>query len=450
MANGATPPSPPDVSSSSPAAAGSAVSAAPPPPPGSSRSFRLTTLALLYVSQALPLGFFVVAMPAILRAQGLSLEKVGLLSALGLPWLLKWAWAPLVDRFGARAGHYRSWLLPLQVAAVAVVGWISRLELGADGTPLLAAGALFMVLAATQDIATDGLAVRLVAAQERGLANGIQVGGYYLGQILGGGGAAWLVGRYGWGPAMLAMAAVLALGIPFVARLAEPVLAGEGAAATARPATVGYRALAAFFRRPGVGAWVLVLLTWRAAETMAQWMFNPMLVDQGYSLEQIGLLLGVVGSLGALAGASLGGALLGTLGRRRAMLGFGWLAALALVGYQVPARELGGLAAVLAVVVGMAAAGGMATAALYTAMMDRCRPATAATDFTLQQSLAAIGPLVASGASGASAAALGYAGHFALAVGVQLLVVVALARSRRLFAEETSDAPGVATASAAT
>ena len=50
---------------------------------------RLTLIAGLYVSQAIPLGFLIVALPAILRRQGLGLELTGLLGTLALPWLIK-------------------------------------------------------------------------------------------------------------------------------------------------------------------------------------------------------------------------------------------------------------------------------------------------------------------------------------------------------------------------
>ena len=54
-------------------------------------------------------------------------------------------------------------------------------------TVLMVAVLLLNLLAATQDIATDGLAVDLLAPAERGLANGIQVAGYRVGMIVGGG-----------------------------------------------------------------------------------------------------------------------------------------------------------------------------------------------------------------------------------------------------------------------
>jgi MFS transporter, PAT family, beta-lactamase induction signal transducer AmpG len=400
------------------------------PAPG--RGSRLLLLALLYVAQALPMGFFVIAMPAILRSRGASLEQVGLLGALAMPFLLKFLWAPLVDRFGAASGHYRSWLLWLQILAVATVAGIAALDPVADWQSLLLLGALFMFLAATQDVATDGLAVRLLWQEDRGLGNGIQVGGYYLGQILGGGLVLVLVDRFGWSTALGAMAVMLALPLPMVALLREPAAQAGAARAGAARAKVGFAALGAFFRRPGIGAWVLVLLVWRLAETMAQWMLNPMLVDRGFSLERIGILLGVLGSLGSLGGAMLGGRLVGKLGRHRTLAWTGVLLAPALAAYLAPAQGWGGLTLVYMVVVASAFAAGASTAALYTAAMDAAAYDTAGTDFTIQQSLAAVGPMVAAGVSGASAAALGYTGHFALAAALQFLIVAAAAVSPAL------------------
>lgn len=396
--------------------------------PAAGRGSRLLLLALLYVAQALPLGFFVIAMPAILRSRGVSLEQIGLLGALAMPFLLKFLWAPLVDRFGAASGHYRSWLMWLQLLAVATVLAIAALDPVANWQALLALGALFMLLAATQDVATDGLAVRLLWREDRGLGNGIQVGGYYLGQILGGGLVLVLVDRFGWSIALGVMALMLALPLPLVVAMREPAAAlGSG-----RRTAIGFAALGAFFRRPGIGAWVVVLLVWRLAETMAQWMLNPMLVDRGFSLERIGILLGVLGSLGALAGAMLGGRLIGKLGRHRTLALTGILLAPALAAYLAPAQGFGGLTLVYVVVVASAFAAGASTAALYTAAMDAAAYDTAGTDFTIQQSLAAVGPMIAAGVSGASAAALGYSGHFALAAALQLLIVAAAALSPAL------------------
>lgn len=411
----------------------------------SGRFSRLLLLALLYVAQALPLGFFVIAMPAILRERGVSLEQIGVLGALAMPFLLKFLWAPFVDRFG----RYRTWLIWLQVSAVLTVAAIALLDPVADWQALLGLGALFMLLAATQDVATDGLAVRLLwregeGREDRGLGNAIQVGGYYLGQILGGGLVLILVGRFGWGAALGVMALLLALPLPLVATLREPA-----ARAPEARSAIGFPTLAAFFRRPGIGSFVMVLLVWRLGETLTQWMVNPMLVDRGFSLERIGVLLGMLGSAGSLAGAFFGARLIARLGRHRALAATGSLLAPAMAAYLLPALGHGGLPWLYAVVVASAFAGGASTAALYTAAMDASAYDTAGTDFTIQQSLAAVGPMIAAGVSGLSAGFFGYPGHFALAAGLQLVVVAGLLLSpplRRGLAQraEARDLPPLA------
>lgn len=110
----------------------------------------------------------------------------------------------------------------------------------------------------------------------------------------------------------------------------------------------------------------------------------------------------------------MGGALVARMGRRGSLAVFGMLQAVAVLGYLLPAAGHVEASVLYPVVLGAAFASGMATAALYTNMMDRSDPDTAATDFTLQQSLCAIGPMIGATTSGVSAAYLGYSGHFLL------------------------------------
>src|SRR5918994_964710 len=102
----------------------------------SSRRSRYRLLAVLYGSQFVPLAFILYAMPAVLRQQGVPLELIGLLPLVGLVWVAKVAWAPLVDRFGSqRFGHYRLWLLAGQTVMVAGLLALAPLG-GADTLPM--------------------------------------------------------------------------------------------------------------------------------------------------------------------------------------------------------------------------------------------------------------------------------------------------------------------------
>lgn len=67
---------------------------------------------------------------------------------------------------------------------------------------------------------------------------------------------------------------------------------------------------------------------------------------------------------------------------------------------------------------------GMATAALFTVMMEPCRPEHAASDYTVQASLVVLATGAAAAVSGFSAQAFGYAWHFTLSAAVCALAVL--------------------------
>lgn len=402
------------------------------------RNHRFLMLATLYISQAVPLGFFVVALPAILRREGLGLELVGVLSALALPWLIKFLWAPLVDRFsltrsrssrGRSRGHFKSWILPLQILCIAAAVAIAQLDvrdITSTSLPwLVAAGAVFMFASATQDIATDGLAVGIVEERDRGRANGVQVGGYYLGQIAGGGLLLVIYASYGWTAAVLSMAGLLSLALLPVWSFREAPR--EVDAERSANAKIDYGAIRRFVRRPGGRAWAVILITFRAGEGASLAMLSPMLVDSGLDLDFIGVTVGVAASIASLAGAAVAGFTVARLGRKRALLLFAAVQAIALLGYLLPAYGVTETMPILTIVATAAFASGLATTALYTNMMDRCDPGTPATDFTLQQSLAAFGPMIGAIGSGFLAKALGYPSFVLICVAATALVVLLVA-----------------------
>jgi len=403
------------------------------------RAARFTLIAALYVSQAVPIGFFVLALPAILKSEGVPLAQVGLVGALALAFPLKFLWAPLVDRYGSRRrGHYRSWILPLQALSALSVVALSTLDVERHFLPMIVLGAVFMLLAATQDVATDGLAVHVLAREERGLGNGIQVGGYYLGQILGGGAVLMLVGRLGWGPSLLAMAVVLALPLFAALVFREPPSTGYGRAR----AGLDFAALARFFRRPGNKAWALVLLLFRVGESMALFMGGPLLVTRGRGLDEIALGFAMMASVAALVGSLAGGAVINRLGRKPSLLAFGVAEIAALVGLAGAVAGGGGESLLYASLMLVALTGGLGTTALYTSMMDRATRATAATDFSLQQSLAAFGPIAGTVLSGMAVTALGYPAFFLLCAGMVVVAVGAVVGGLRPEAVAVGEEPG--------
>jgi RhtX/FptX family siderophore transporter len=415
--------------------------------PEGSAAAKLTLLGSLYFAQGLPFGFFTQALPVMMRKSGFSLSEIGLASLLAVPWALKFVWAPAVDRrWSPRLGRRRSWILPLQLMAVLVLAALAVFGMLGGARSLravMAATFLLNLIAASQDIATDGLAVDILAPSERGIANGLQVAGYRVGMIAGGGVLLLFYDRLGAPLTFLAMAALTALSTVPVWRLREPP-----PVAALGPASSGTPSGKSFLRRPGAWRLLAVVVTYKAGEAFATGMLRPFLADLGLSLGDIGLLVGTVGFVAGLVGALVGGALIGRLGRRPALLVFGFLQAAAVASYAF----LGFHAAhahlsrsLLFAVCGLEhLTGGMATAALFTCMMDWCAPGTSATDYTVQASAVVIATGLAATAAGASAQALGYFRHFGLATGLALGALLAVARyfPRSASAGDRADAVG--------
>lgn len=367
---------------------------------------RFGLLAALYFSQGLPYGFFTKGLGALLRDTGLSLPDIGLASLLFLPWALKFLPAPLVDRFGRR----KQWIVPLQLLAAGALVALSQLDIETDLRAILWLVVLINAISATQDIATDGLAVSLLRPEDRGLGNAVQVGGYRIGMIVGGGALLVAYVTVGWQGACLIMAGLIAVA-------SIPVIAYREPARPPRPpATAGSLALATidFVRRPGAPLWLLLLLAYKTFDALAGPMISPMMIDMGYGVGEVGVLAGTAGSVAGLVGAIVGGVAAQRLGRVRALIWLGLLQVLAVGLYALPAAGIGGAQALLVGIVADSLLGGAATVALFTAMMDVCRPATEASDYTIQACVIVILTGTASGFSGYLAEGLGYRDHFLL------------------------------------
>lgn len=372
-----------------------------------SAAFKYALLASLYLAQGLPYGFFTQALPVLMRDRGHSLTAIGATGILFLPWALKFLWAPLVDRYGTR----RQWILPLQFATAGGALALALLDFARHFELIFLALLLFNLFAAMQDVATDGLAVNLLAPRERGLGNGIQVGAYRIGMILGGGLLLWVFARQGWTAMFLCMGALL---LP----TCLPVLALRDPPAPAPAADPPPRAvLAGWWRRlrlPGMLGFVGLICAYKFGDSMAAALVGPMMRDHGLTKEQIALLKGTLGSAATLAGAAAGGWLAFRRGRRAALLfgGLAQTASLALYGLFV--AGLGGLPMLWAACLGEHLLGGMAVVALFTLMMDASDPQHASTDYTLLACAIVLTQGTAALAGGIIADHLGYTALFAL------------------------------------
>lgn len=394
---------------------------------------RLGLLLALYVAQGLPTGVFTQALPAILRSYDAPLSVISLSGLLALPWALKVLWAPWVDRhYWPRMGYRRSWIVPMNIGLIVLLAMLSQLDpngLRHESGVLVLFFLLFLInlFAATQDIATDGLAVGILGPHERGIGNGVQVAGYRLGLIIGGGLLLYVLGTWGWQNAFLGLTGLsVLLLLPALffresGSLRPPALSHQQREAYAK----GWLS---FFQRPALAGWIWVLVTYKIAESLGSAMVKPMMIDNGFTLAEMGLQISIVGSVASIVGALLGGWLTDPLGRRRALVLFGLLQTLAVSLYALPAAGwvppgMDWRSWVITVNAIEHVVSGMAMAAMLAAIMDRARDDHAGSDFTLQVSLLAVFGGAFYIPAGLLAESVGYATHFVIAGLAGLLLI---------------------------
>ncbi len=135
-----------------------------------------------------------------MTVENIDLKTIGFSLSSARPYVFKFLWSPLMDRYTPPfLGRRRGWLLTtllLLLLAIAAMGFLEPV------TQLRWMAALAVVIAfcsASQDIVFDAWKTDVLPAEERGAGAAISVLGYRLGMLVSGGLALWLGDRYlGW------------------------------------------------------------------------------------------------------------------------------------------------------------------------------------------------------------------------------------------------------------
>jgi MFS transporter, PAT family, beta-lactamase induction signal transducer AmpG len=399
-----------------------------------SRRQKLAYLTLLYFAQGLPYGFQATALPAILYSHGVSLATLGFTGVLALPWALKLFWAPFVDRTASR----KVWIMTMQsLLTVACLGAMWRPD-GPTGLVVLCALVLVMnLLAATQDIATDALAVDLLADEEVGLGNSAQVVGYKVGMLTGGGLLVWASATIGERGLFLAMAGLMALVALIAAVVPEPARIGREGASTSVRAVLRTLERAALTRSGLVV--IAFIATYKLGETASDLMWKPFLLDRGFTVTDVAKVAGVYGMVASIGGSLLGGWLAHALRLRTALAIVLSLRLVSLLLRVAVAYHAAPTLEMLSVVTWFEELGGGAlTTVAFAIMMINVDPRVGGTHFTALATVEFLGKSPGGMISGFVAGAFGFGGLF---VGAAALSLVPFAFLSALRTHRTASPP---------
>lgn len=374
---------------------------------------RVGVMLLLGFASGLPLALTSGTLQAWLAVEGVDLKTIGLFTLVGLPYTLKFLWAPLMDRFVPPfLGRRRGWLILMQLA---LIGGIAAIGFSSPTHAPLAVAALALVVAflsASQDIAFDAYRADVLHDRERGIGAAVSVLGYRVAMLISGGGALIVADHAGWALSYSLMAALVAIGVVGTLFGPEPELR-VAPPRNLREAAVG--PIREFLSRKHA-LWLLALIVlYKFGDAFSGTLTTAFLLrGPGFTLSEVGYANKILGAVSVILGVLFGGAIMVWLRLFRALLLFGVLQALSNLGFMWLAIEGNNLPLMAAAVAFENFTGGMGTAAFVALLMALCDHRYTATQYALLSAAASLGRLYLGPAAGMLAESLGWATFFLL------------------------------------
>lgn len=390
--------------------------------PSGSRRLLVLMFGFGFVS-GLPLALSGFTFRQWLTEGGASLETIGLMANLGLPYTFKFLWAPVLDQLSApgllaRFGRRRGWLLAVQPPLAVCVLWLAAGDPTTAPLAAIAAVALIAFFSATQDIAIDAWRIESFEPDMQGLANAVYVWGYRVAMLVSGAGVIAAAGSLGWHGALFGVAVLAAAGMLVTLVAPEPrvVLPPREAGPVARVGRAIIDSLWEFLRRPGAIPILLYVALFNLGEAMAGVMLAPFYRHLGFDRAAVATAIGPFSLFATMGGIGLGGWLVSRLGLARALIATGFFQMAAMGMYMWLSLAPGDHPVLYATVVVEAFAGGLATAAFLAYLSTLCSPLHTATQFALLTSIAPFASHTLGGFSGYLAARVGWTEFYAVSM----------------------------------
>lgn len=367
---------------------------------------------------------------------------LGYLNYLGLPWNLKFLWAPLLDAVGTKKG----WQVCLQSALALLMVCVGALSYIAGGSsdpqsylPWIAwAFVLMAFLSATNDIAIDGFYLEaLPQRSDQALLSGYRVLAYRLSMVFARSGLVFLVPwcaarmthntpYHAWAvPFVVAGGVLFALAMfhwSFLPSVAPARGAEEGQGRFGWAKQVFVEGFRTYVAQPKVGLILAFIILYKLGDEILFSMVTPFLTRElGVSLEQYAWIGGIVGAAGTIVGAMIGGWWIQRVGLRRALwplsllmnlniLLYVWLAAA-----KPDPTTVSGLSIITTIHAIEQLAAGLGSAALLVFLLTTCSKEYRATHYAVGSAIMSIPGTLIGGQAGGLVEWIGYTNLYIIA-----------------------------------
>jgi len=398
---------------------------------------RILTVLLLGFASGLPLALTGSTLQAWFTQAGINIVAIGALSLVGMPYVWKFVWSPVMDRFVPPWwGRRRGWIAVTQVGLCAILFLMANLNPQVSPVAIGILALVIAFLSASQDIGIDAYRTEVLHAEERGLGAAVYIFAYRMAMLVSGGLALVLADHIGWRMTYEIMAILLALSVITTYKAPEPeihVLPPRNfIAAVVEP----FKDL---WSRDKIGYILLFIVIYKIGDALALSLMSTFLKrGLGFSWTEIGVVYKTMGLIATILGALAGGTLLANINIYRALILFGLAQAfsnLMFVFLAIAGKSYGMMVASIFI---ENFCSGMGTAAFVAYLMSLCNPRYTATQFACLSALAAIGRVVLGPFAGLMVEHLGWVSFYwwAFALSFPGVILIGVMRRKMSLTEE--------------
>jgi PAT family beta-lactamase induction signal transducer AmpG len=375
------------------------------------RSRSIAVVTFLGFSSGLPLALTSGTLQAWMTVAGVDIRTIGIFALVGIPYLIKFLWSPLMDRYVPPwLGRRRGWIVITQLTLI--IG-ISAMAFSSPEKALMLLATVALIVAftsASQDIVIDAYRTDILKEQERGVGAAVFVMGYRIAMLVSGGLAFVLSDHIGWKNTYLLMAALISVGILSTLVGPEPE---ERVVPPRSLREAVWGPLKDYLSRNSAVSLLILIILYKLGDAYAGTLTTAFLIrGVDFSVSDVGYINKGLGFISVIIGALFGGTLMVKLRLFRALMIFGILQAVSNLSFMFLAWIGKSYSMLVFAVAFENLSGGMGTAAFVSLLMAMCNHRYTATQYALLSSLAALGRVFISPTSGYLVESIGWANFF--------------------------------------
>jgi MFS transporter, PAT family, beta-lactamase induction signal transducer AmpG len=393
---------------------------------------KMLVMLLTGFSSGLPLLLIGSTLKFWMREEGLDLTTIGFFGLVGLPYTLKFLWAPVMDRLVSSAlGRRRGWMLGTQIALMITIASLALTHPAIQLSALAVLCVLVAFFSASQDIVLDAYRRESLSNEELGIGSSMFIYGYRLGMLVAGALALFLADQesLSWNAVYFIMGAMMSVGILTTWFAPEPTIPAPPPASWQEAITGPFLE---FFSRPGALMMLLFILLYKVGDSMASEMLSPFMVDLGVSKTDYAMIVKVFGMIALMAGGLIGGLVVYRLGIVPSLFILGFLQMISTAGFVILAYTGNHLPTLTAVIAFETISSGLGQTAFVAFMASLTNKRFTATQYALLTSFMGIPRVFAGSTTGVLATWLGWEGFFLLCTVIALPGLFLIPYLRRL------------------